>query len=77
MSNLKDRIEKLMVENKSSDGLMGVRPKKITLTVTDEEIKQLKGKDIHEHINEIYTWELEGHNLHVSDLIIQGRNIIE
>ena len=66
MSNLKDRINKSIEKNKSEFGFMGTGPVKITLIVSDEEIEEFKELEIDEHINELYTLELEGCKLYVS-----------
>lgn len=66
MSNLKNRIVKEIEKNKTEYGFMGTGPVKITLILSDEEIKEMKEIEIDEHINELYTLKLEGNKLNVS-----------
>ncbi len=66
MSNLKNKIVEAIEKNKTKYGFMGTGPVKIILTISDEEIKELKEMDITEQINEFYTWELEGNKLCIS-----------
>ena len=75
MSNLKSRILEEIEKNKSQFGFMGTGAVKITLIVSDEEIKELKEMEIDEHINELYTWELEENKLYVSYFTPQVRAI--
>ena len=66
MCNLKSKIIETIEKNKLEFGFMGTGPVKITLIVSDEEIEEFKELEIDEHINELYTLELEGCKLYVS-----------
>ena len=66
MSSLKNKIVEAIEKDKTKYVLMGTGPIKITLIVSDEEIKELKEMGITEQINEFYTWELEGNKLYVN-----------
>jgi len=62
MRELKKRIIE-EVENKAMlRGILGTKSVKVTLVLSDEEIKKLDKMDISEH----YTWKLEGNKLYVS-----------
>ena len=64
--NLKSKIIETIEKNKLEFGFMGTGPVKITLILSEEEIKEFKKIEIDEHINELYTLELEGNKLYVS-----------
>ena len=66
MCNLESKIIKAIEKNKLDFGFMGTGSVKITLILSDEEIKQFKEIEIDEHINKLYTLELEGNKLYVS-----------
>lgn len=76
MMELKERIIK-EIENKAMlRGILGTKVVKITLVLTDEEIKDFKTLDFGEH----YNLELEGNKLyisHVEEIAIDNQNTNE
>lgn len=75
MKELKKRLIE-GIENKAMmRGILGTTPVRITLVLTDEEIKKLGEIDISKH----YTLELEGNKLYVSHVeeIAIGNDIIQ
>lgn len=62
MKELKERIIKGIKNKAKMRGLLSTNTVRITLILTDKEIKKLVQMDI----NEKYSWELEGNKLYVS-----------